>query len=266
MKPQVSIIMATHNCAMTIRESLDSIVNQSFEDWEFIICDDCSSDDTVAILNEYSTLYPEKIVILTNGYNMKLSYSLNRCLQIAKGKYVARMDGDDISEPTRLQEQFDFLESHSQYSVVGTNMAQFDVSGVFGEIKTHENPLPQELLTTTPFCHATIMMRKSAYDAIGGYTVAKRTIRGQDIDLWFRFFKLGLIGYNIQKPLYRVREDRAAIRRRKLRYRIYESITRLKGFKLLGFPKYTYFFAALPIISFFIPSALKKAVRNAKMK
>lgn len=258
--------MATYNCASTVREAIDSILRQDYQDWEFVICDDCSNDDTFDILKEYRDNHPNKFVILRNETNSKLPHSLNRCLEVAKGEYIARMDGDDLSVPSRLREQYVFLEANPNVAVVGTNMAQFDEKGVFGEIKMKEAPTKDELLTTTPFCHATIMMRKSAYDQIGCYTELKRTIRGQDIDLWFKFFSKGYKGYNIQKPLYQVREDRAAVKRRKLKYRAYESITRFKGFRLLGFPVYTYVYALLPIISFFIPVNLKRRVRYGRSK
>lgn len=262
----VSVIMATYNCTNTLRASLDSILAQTFKDWEFIICDDCSTDDTFEILMEYQNMNPNQFVVLKNEKNSKLPYSLNKCLLNARGKYIARMDGDDISEPSRFEEQVKYLETHPEIAVVGTGMAQFDNNGIFGEIKVIEYPGQKHLLTSTPFCHATIMMRKEVYDAVENYTVAKRTIRGQDVDLWFKVFHKGYRGYNIPKPLYRVREDRAAIRRRKLKYRCYESITRIKGYKLLNFPLYCYVFAIFPIFSFFVPVSLKRYIRKIKTK
>lgn len=260
----VSIIMATYNCASTVREAIDSIIEQDYSNWEFVICDDCSNDGTYDILKEYQNKLPNKFVILRNKTNSKLPYSLNRCLASARGKYIARLDGDDLSVSSRLMEQYLFLEANPNIAVVGTNMAQFDEKGIFGEIKMKEIPTQNELLTTTPFCHATIMMRKSVYDQIGGYTELKRTIRGQDIDLWFKFFYHGYEGRNIPKPLYLVREDRAAIKRRKLKYRMYETITRIKGFKMLRFPFYKYIYALIPVASYFIPTTLKRKMRNLK--
>lgn len=262
--PLVSVIMGTHNCSSTIRSAIDSVVNQSFNDWEFIICDDCSTDETPSVLSYYKNRFPNKFIILRNDSNCKLAYSLNRCLSVSRGKYIARMDGDDMSDPSRLQKQVDYLETHPEVAVVGTFMSQFDENGIFGQISMPEYPDPSSLLMSTPFCHATILMRKKAYDDIGGYTVAKRTIRGQDIDLWFKFYSKGFTGYNIQETLYLVREDRNAVRRRKLKYRFYESLTRLKGYKLLGFPKSKYVYALAPVLSFFVPVSIKRKLRKSR--
>ena len=117
--PKVSIIMATYNCEDTLRKSVNSIVSQTFSDWEFIICDDCSTDGTYEILLEYKNQYPDKFVILHNKVNSKLPFSLNRGLEVARGEYIARMDGDDEALPDRLEKQVAFLDSHSEYSEIG---------------------------------------------------------------------------------------------------------------------------------------------------
>lgn len=264
VNPDVSIIMATYNCEKTICAAIDSILCQDFSSWEFIICDDCSQDGTLKLLEEYRSKWPDKFVILKNKVNSKLPYSLNRCLKCARGKYIARMDGDDISKPGRLKEQYLFLEANPSFAVVGTNMEQFDEDCVFGEIRMKEHPTSKELLTSTPFCHATIMMRSEVYKAIGGYTESKRTVRGQDIDLWFKFFSKGYVGYNITKPLYQVRENRNAVKRRKLKYRFYECVTRIKGFRMLGFPLYQYAYAFFPVLLYFIPSKYKRKLRTRR--
>ena len=178
--PRVSVIMATYNCENTLRDSIDSIVEQSYTDWEFVICDDCSTDSSLAILEEYRDKYPEKFVILKNEVNSKLSYSLNHCLQYAKGEYIARMDGDDKSLPTRLEKQVAFLDEHPEYAVVSTAMTPFDENGLRPSRYMKAEPTKDDLVSRSPFAHATIMMRREAYDAVGGYTVSKRTTRGQD--------------------------------------------------------------------------------------
>lgn len=251
--PKVSVIMATFNCHDTLRDSIDSILNQTYKDWEFIICDDCSVDDTYKILKEYEDKYPEQIKILKNDVNSKLSFSLNHCLKYAKGEYIARMDGDDISLPERLEKQVEFLDEHSEYSVVGSAMLPFDENGDKPVRYYKEEPGKNDMLSRSPFPHATIMMRKTAYDAVGGYTVSKRTTRAQDYDMWFRFFALGLKGYNLQEPLYRVLEDDNAIRRRTFQSRCYEVQTKLIGYKMLHYPVYKYIFAFKPILSALIP-------------
>src|SRR5690625_1284595 len=102
--PSVSIIMGIYNCENTIARSIDSIIHQSFKNWELIMCDDYSTDNTYHIAKDYSRSF-KNIILIENNKNYGLAYSLNRCLDISKGKYIARMDGDDQSLSKRLQIQ-----------------------------------------------------------------------------------------------------------------------------------------------------------------
>ena len=251
--PKVSIIMATYNCQDTVKNSIESILNQTYQDWEFIICDDCSTDQTYDILLQYQERYPQKIIILRNKKNSKLSYSLNRCLQVANGEYIARMDADDESLPERLKQQVNFLDNHLEYSVVGTAMTPFDENGKKPTRYAKEVPAERDMLNRSPFFHATILMRKEAYEQVDGYTVSKRTVRAQDYDMWFRFFAHGLKGYNLQESYYLVLEDTQAIKRRTFKARCYEVQTKIKGYRLLRYPWYLYFYAFKPILAALTP-------------
>lgn len=256
--PKVSIIMGVYNSEKTIHESIDSIINQTYKDWEFIICDDCSTDNTYNILKEYESRFPEKFVIIKNNINSRLAASLNHCLKYAKGEYIARMDGDDISVPSRLEELVDFLDKHSEYQVVGSQMIAFDETGDRGVKPIIERPNKYTMRYSTPFTHATIMMRKYAYDQIKGYRVAKETRRCEDADMWFRFFAEGFTGYNIQKPLYKVRDDINAFKRRKFVYGLELFSVCYKGFRLLHYPAKYYLYLFKPLISSMMPSFIMK--------
>ena len=256
--PKVSVIMATYNCENTVKKSVESIICQTYSDWEFIICDDCSADHTFLILEGYAQKYPGKIIVIRNDKNSKLAFSLNRCLSIVKGEYVARMDGDDESFPERLEKQVKFLDSHPEYAVVGTSMIPFDEKGDKPIRYAKEIPTAKDMLSRSPIFHATIMMRKTAYDAVKGYSVSKRTQRAQDYDMWFRFFALGLKAYSLQEGLYHVLEDDQAFKRRTPKSRFYEVQTRLKGYKMLHYPWYLYIFAFKPLLAAFIPMAVIK--------
>lgn len=262
--PRVSIIMATYNCKDTLKNSIDSILLQTYTDWEFIICDDCSSDGSYNLLMEYKKRYSDKFIILRNEINSKLAFSLNRCLEVSKGEYIARMDGDDVSAPERLQRQVDFLDKNPEYSVVGTAMSAFeqDEHQIKNTRYIKETPSKNDLLSGPCFFHATIMMRKQAYDLVGGYTVSKRTIRAQDYDMWFRFFAKGLIGYNLQEALYLVREDNMALKRRTIKSRCYEVQTKLIGYRLLNYPWYKYIWAFKPIVSALVPVGIMQRYHN----
>lgn len=229
--------MAVYNCEKTVREAIDSILAQTYTNWQFIICNDCSTDQTQSILEEYQRKYPDKFVLLQNDRNMRLAYSLNQCLKKATGDYIARMDGDDKSAPERFEKQISFLQEHPEYDLVGTAMRRFNEEGLADTVYKPEAVDKLTMRRKVPFNHATIMTYPSVYQALDGYTVSKRTSRTEDYDLWFRFFHAGFSGYNLQEPLYLVREDMNAIRRRTIRGRWYGFQTTCFGFRLLGFPK-----------------------------
>mgnify|MGYP003315936127 CR=1 FL=1 len=254
---KVSVIMATYNCEDTIKEAIESIINQTYSNWELVICDDCSTDNTYNLLLEYKEKYPEKIVLIRNEKNSKLPCSLNRCLEKVTGEYIARMDGDDISTPERLEKQVEFLNNNPQYAVCGTDMVRFDETGEYGYYHSVTNPNKYTLLKEVPFCHATIMMRLEVYKDLNGYTVSDRTSRGQDVDLWFRFYSKGYEGNNIHIPLYKVREDKNYIRRGNIKNAWHVTQTRSIGFKLLDYPISKYYLIPLPIISYMVPRKLK---------
>ncbi len=234
---KVSVIMGIYNCANTLSEAIESIIAQTYEDWELIMCDDDSTDSTYSVATTYKKRYPDKIVLIRNERNMRLAATLNHCLEYATGEFVARMDGDDRSEPTRFEEQVAFLRSHPDYQLVGSWMQRFNDKGVADIVKAVECPDRYSLRTGLPFCHATIMTYRYVYEVVEGYTVAERTKRAQDYDLWFKFYYHEFNGYNIQKALYCVREDQNAVRRRTFSVRWNAFKTTRIGFRMLDFPR-----------------------------
>ena len=232
---KVSIIMGIYNCENTLDESLQSIFNQTFQNWEFIICNDGSTDNSYSIAEKYAK-NDKRIKLIQNEKNMGLNYTLNHCLKYAQGEYIARMDGDDISLPTRLQKEVEFLDSHPDYSIVSTPMIYFDERGEFAIGKSIKIPTKYDAIKGTPFCHAPCMVRKRAYDAVKGYSIDKKTLRVEDYDLWIRMMSLGFKGYNLSEPLYKMRDDRDAYSRRKYKYRINEAYVKYKAVKLLKLP------------------------------
>ena len=112
---KISVIMAIYNCAEYLPDAIESILNQTYTDWELILCDDASIDNTYEVAKKYRDNYPDKIILIRNKENRKLSYSLNKCLKHATGKYVARMDGDDKCLPERFERQVAYLKAHPEY-------------------------------------------------------------------------------------------------------------------------------------------------------
>ena len=237
MSANVSIIMGIYNCAETLPEAIESILNQTYLNWELIMCDDGSSDDTWKIAIRYAEKYPDKIKILKNESNKGLNYTLNRCLKKATGKYIARMDGDDISMPERLEKEVNFLEEHEEYAIVSTPMIYFDECGEWGEGKAIEIPKLRDFVFHPPFhCHAPCMIRKEAYDRVGGYTVDKRLLRYEDCNLWYKLYSKGYRGYNLQEALYKMRDDRNAFQRRTISSRLRAVYVQYNGFRMIHMP------------------------------
>lgn len=262
--PTISVIMGVYNCKNTLKEAIDSILCQTYTDWELILCDDSSVDNTYTIAEEYRNNYPDKIILLKNEQNLGLPETLNRCLAVAKGNYIARMDGDDISLPNRFEKQIKFFEQNPDVDCVGTGMTRFDENGDFDKVFPVIHP-DKFTLKLYPLCyHATLMMKKNCYDIINGYVSIPRTLRCEDIDMWFRFASKDFKADNINECLYKVREDRFALNRRKLKYAINTVKTNFYGFRLLDYPAYLYPFAFKPLVSHFIPYKIKVKLRNHK--
>ena len=258
---KVSIIMGIYNCAPTLPEAIDSILNQTFSDWQMILCDDGSTDDTFAIASAYHTRYPNKIVLLRNEVNMGLNHTLNRCLAAADGEYIARMDGDDISLPSRLEKEVLFLDTHPEYAIVSTPMIFFDEKGDWGRSYSIERPQKKDFIKHSPVhCHAPCMIRREAYLSVNGYTEDVRMLRFEDVNLWYKLYANGYVGYNLDEPLYKMRDDQAAAHRRGLKSRMNGVYVTYKGFQLFDFPWYMYTYVAIDFLKHFIKGVVPEKI------
>lgn len=234
---RVDIIMGVYNCSKTLNEAVDSILNQTFKDWRLIMCDDGSNDGTFETAQKIKEKYPDKILLLKNNENLGLNKTLNFCLKHTDAPYIARMDGDDISLPDRLKIECDFLDGHPQYAIVSSSMKFFDEKGVWGENSPVEKPDKKDFALHSPVhCHAPCMIRREAYMNVGGYTEDKKLLRFEDIDLWYKLYQNGYKGYNISEPLYMMRDDRNAFKRRTAESRLRSVWVHYKGFKMIDMP------------------------------
>lgn len=248
-RPKISIIMGIYNCADTLNEAILSILEQTEKNWELIMCDDGSVDNTYSIAEQYVKKYPNKMVLMQNEKNRGLNYTLNRCLKKARGRYVARMDGDDISLPERLQKEVEFLEAHPEYAIVSTPMIYFDESGDWGKGTAIEIPQIRDFVFHAPFhCHAPCMIRRDAFLKVKGYTVDKRLLRYEDCNLWYKLYAAGYRGYNLQEPLYKMRDDWNAYNRRSKSSRMRAVYVQYIGFRMVKMPTKYYPFLILEFI------------------
>ncbi len=254
---KISVLMGIYNCEHTLTAALDSILAQTYENWELILCDDASSDGTYAVAQSYASRCPNRITILRNEAHSFLAYSLNRCLELADGEFVARMDGDDVSLPDRFEKQVAFLREHQEVAIVGTAMRRFDDDGTLGAVvRSPAYPDRYSPHKGNVFQHATVLGHREVFEALGGYTVLPRTERGQDLDLWFRFLYAGYQGANLSDVLYMVRENEQAFRRRTARNRWMVFQTTVYGYRLLNYPWYWYVKPVLHLLKMVVPAVV----------
>lgn len=253
---KISVIMGIYNCEETLEEAVECILKQTYPNWELILCDDGSTDNTYSLAKAYVEVYPSKIKLLRNECNRGLNYTLNRCLREAAGEYIARMDADDCCSPNRFEVELTAMEANPKIAIVSTDMVFFDESGIWGRISHPDYPQAQDFVHGSPFCHAPCMVRKEAYDAVGGYSVDKLLLRVEDYHLWMKMYCAGYRGENIHQPLYQMRDDRNAYGRRKFRYRVNEAYVKALSVKKLKLPVWNYVYALRPILVGMLPEWL----------
>jgi glycosyltransferase involved in cell wall biosynthesis len=183
--PRVSVLMSVFNGERYLRESIDSILSQSFSDFEFLIINDGSSDASRSIILAYDD---PRIRLIENEENIGLTQSLNRGLALARGEFIARQDADDISLPARLAKQVAFLDANPHVLLVGSWYQEVDANGTLQQrarVPTDEVELRWALLFFCPFIHSAVMMRKDpVLNEIGYYSDEYEY--AQDHELWLR--------------------------------------------------------------------------------
>jgi len=188
--PMVSVLMSVYNCERYIRESVNSILNQTYKDFEFLIINDGSSDKTSEILSSYTD---HRILIITNDQNIGLANSLNKGLAIAKGTYIARQDADDISAPDRLNKQLHFMKANLDVAVLGTQIHYINENGK--RLHKFASKYPTSYLAAkycslfrTPVGHPSVFFRRDIiWGEYKGYN--PRYIVSEDTELWCRVVK-----------------------------------------------------------------------------
>ena len=196
--PKISVIMSAYNCEDSIEKAILSIINQTYQDWELLIVDDASTDNTNLILKDFSKKN-NKIKFYKNLSKEGLAYNLNRLIKVSNGTFIARMDADDISMPKRLEKQIKFLEKNKEIEVLGT-AAKIIFQGkskTTYPIMNHQDIL-KKIILKTPFIHPTVLMRKTFLIKNNLY----RTKIGEveDLDLWLRSCNESIF-HNLQEAL-----------------------------------------------------------------
>lgn len=261
-KPKVSVLMSIYNNASTLDKSIQSIVAQTYEDWEMILWNDASSDSSLDKMLQWAEK-DRRIKVYSNVKNAGLAASLNKALEQSSGTYIARMDGDDVAMPDRLQKQVGFLDNHTQYAIVSSGCILFDENGEWGKRVARQYPQKKDFLWGSQFLHPATVLRREALLDVGGYRVCKDTLRTEDYDLFMRMYAKGYTGCNIQMPLLCYYENRIP-RRVKYAMRLSEAKIRLKGFKELGLLPKGLPYILKPLLTGLVPGKLKRSIQKRK--
>ena len=189
-EPKISVIMSVYNGEDYLREAVESVLNQSFTQWELIIINDCSTDTTPEILADFAQR-DSRVKVHTNEVNLRLPSSLNKALSFAQGKYVARMDADDICLPDRLQKQYDFMERNPEVALSSCRFMTLKngviSSGGCGG-KNDPESIKGLLLVTNPILHPGIIAKTETIRELG---YDKNFTCTEDMELWTRFVMAG---------------------------------------------------------------------------
>ena len=206
--PKISVLMPAYNAEKYIAEAIESILNQTFKDFEFIIIDDCSTDGTYSIIQRYAKR-DDRMIVLKNEKNLKICETLNKGIEIAKGKYIARMDADDWSYPDRLEKQFKFMEENPEIGISGGTMEVCDEKmKVLNQRKYNlsDEEIRKKIFRYSPFSHPLVIIKKDILDKASFYD--HDLVYAEDYDLYFRignFSKFGNLKDVILK--YRMLEN-----------------------------------------------------------
>jgi glycosyltransferase involved in cell wall biosynthesis len=197
--PRLSVLLPVYNAAESVARAVESILGQSFVDFEVIIVDDGSTDGSGEILRQFQ----DPRVRLSSRENRGLAESLNEALSSARGEFVARQDADDVSEPNRFQRQIDYLDRHPAVGLVGTNYVLVDEHGtemLTTNLFTHPDDLKVAQVLSNQFCHGSVMFRRTLIDDVGEYDPAVGHV--EDYDLFARMSHATEVA-NLPEPLYR---------------------------------------------------------------
>ena len=198
---KVTVLMSVYNGEKYLKEAVDSILNQTFTDFEFLIINDGSTDKTLEILQSY---HAPRIKIINNEKNTGLTKSLNKGLRTAKGEYIARMDADDVSLPTRLERQVKFMTQHNEVGLLGSSWYTINGDGK----KTGINKAANGKQAVHFMCHGSVVMRKWCLEKVESYREVFEL--AQDYDLWLRIADEFEVA-NLSEPLYKLRIHRDSI-------------------------------------------------------
>jgi glycosyltransferase EpsE len=234
----VSVIMATYNDKLSyLTKAVESILNQSYRNLEFIIVDDSNKEETIQYLFNLSS-QDNRVKIIHNERKQGFVKSLNIGLKASKGKYIARMDSDDISILDRIEKQVKFMEANSSVSILGTGIIIIDENGeIKGErkYKSSFEEIKKSMFFRNPLAHPSTLFRKEIIDKIGPYD--EKFIMAEDYELWLRAIKKGIIIENLEEYLLQYRMVSDYHKKRSYNNWKFNMLSKVKNFNSRYFTK-----------------------------
>lgn len=261
--PKVTVIMSVYNGEKFVGSAIKSILAQTFNDFEFIVINDGSTDKTSEIL---ATFDDQRIKVIHQS-NMGLTKSLNKGIQLARGEYIARMDSDDVALPERLEKQVKFMDANPDVGVVGTAYYEIDACGKIIGKKTFpicDKELKKVLIRYNPLFHGSVMIRRSVFEQVGLYN--EQFQKSQDYELWFRVIKHFKLA-NLSEPLMMRRYTPTNISVAYERQQIALALkVRFKAIREGQYSWYYIFYMIRPTIVMYTPTIVKDYIRKYILK
>ncbi len=231
--PTVTILMSVYNGEKYLEQAVDSMLAQTYGDFEFLVINDGSSDRSRAILDGYKD---PRMRVVDNEGNIGLTKSLNRGIRMSKSRYIARMDADDVSMPDRLEKEVRFLDAHPEIGAVGCNVRLIDGDGndagamAFPETSGH---IRWYMLFFNPLAHPSMLIRREALERAGGYNEEIRY--AQDYELWCRMAPTTRF-WNLQETLlcFRMHGQKVSVKNTAEQTRFFDDIKRDYAYSLIG--------------------------------
>lgn len=266
-KPLVSVIMGVlcrDGDPAGLRRSVGSVLEQTLDDLEFLICDDGSSDPVRDYLEH---LADKRVRLIRPGGCLSLPDKLNACLREARGRFIARMDDDDRCAPERLERQVAELEKlPPEYGFVGCNVNLARAGGTVGRNILPEEPEVKDFYLVQPFIHPALVFRREVLEAAGGYSAEKRCELCEDYDLLLRLYAKGYRGKNLQDALLDYTIPLTARGKRRMRHRWNETRTRFVRFRELGLLPRALPYVVKPVLTGLLPEPVLKRIKEKRWR
>ena len=210
--PKISVIMSVYNSQKFIVKAIESVFKQTYQDFELLLIDDASTDNSFLILKKYAKKFPNKVILLKNRKKIGLTKSLIKLIKHSKGAYIARLDSDDYCHKDRFKTQINWLLKKKDNVLIGSSGYMVDENDkIISKINLDhllDNKLKKKLIFKNYFLHSSTMFRKSYYYKVGGYNPFFKYT--QDYELWSKLSKVGHIK-NLKKELIYLRQHRNSV-------------------------------------------------------